>query len=86
MGDLTGFCAQHNMVHLTNTSCRNMTLMDEAIKEEEEARLVELADQIAEIHYSTDLGYGDEGEGYDYVEQVRLLIAAGWIPPEKREE
>jgi len=52
----------------------------------EKARLKELADQVSEIHYSTNLGYGDEGEGYDYIEQVRLLIAAGWTPPEKREE
>ncbi len=54
-------------------------------EQRKERHIAELADQVSEIHYSTDLGYGDEGEGFDFVEQVRLLIAAGWIPPEVEE-
>lgn len=79
------FCAQHGKKHLTNTECRNMNLQYQEELDAEEARLTELADQLSEIHYSTNLGYGDEGEGFDYKEQVRLLIKAGWIPPEKED-
>lgn len=44
-------------------------------------RLEYLGAQVEDIHYSTNLGYGDEGFGFDFVEQVRLLINAGWTPP-----
>lgn len=44
--------------------------------------LEELANQVASIHQDTNIdGYGDEGAGYDYKKQVRLLIEEGWIPP-----
>lgn len=49
----------------------------------DEKRIKELANEVSEIHYSTNLGYGDEGEGFDYTKQVLLLIEAGWVPPTK---
>ncbi len=81
------FCAQHNKKHLTNTECQNMNLQFLEEKEQERVWLAGLADQVQSIHQETNIdGYGDEGAGYDYVEQVRLLIIAGWKPPERKED
>lgn len=77
------YCAQHGKKHLTNTECRNLLAMG---AEEKQVRLDKLADQVQAIHQKTNIdGYGDEGAGYDYEKQVRLLIEAGWLPPEDME-
>jgi hypothetical protein len=45
-----------------------------------------LAAQVEDIHQETNIdGYGDEGAGYDYKLQVKLLLEAGWTPPAQDE-
>lgn len=44
--------------------------------------LEEMGYEISNIHQETNIdGWGDEGAGYDYTKQARLLIEAGWTPP-----
>lgn len=42
-----------------------------------------LVDVLLAAHNNSNIdGYGDEGAGYDYDKQIRLLLAAGWKMPE----
>lgn len=48
-----------------------------------EEQIEKFAGELEGIHQETNIdGYGDEGAGYDYKQQVLLLIEAGWSPPE----
>lgn len=49
----------------------------------ENAFVALLAENLAQTHYDSNLGYGDEGWGYDFVQQAQEILKIYNISPKE---